>query len=70
MMGYSFMKAVYERTPYLHDREKILILYPALRCITHKKVSKPANKITEKETTVDPIRCLAVMKLARSVFAQ
>ena len=25
--------------------------------------------ITDKETTVDPIRCLAVMKLARSVFA-
>ena len=29
--------------------------------LTHKNVSKPAKKITNKETTVDPIRCLAVM---------
>ena len=69
MMGYSCMKAVYEYTPHLHDREKILILYPTLRCITHKKVSNPAKKVTDKQTTGDPIRCLAVMKLARSEFA-
>ena len=53
------MKAYYEHTPYLHDR-KILLLYPTFRCITHKKVSKPAKEIPDKETTIDPIRCLAV----------
>ena len=47
----------------------MLILCPTFRCITHKKVSKPAKKVTNKETTVDPIRCLPVMKLTRSVFA-
>ena len=67
MMGYLCMKAVYEHTPYLHDREKYSVLYLAFICIAHKKVNKPA-KITDKETTVDPIRCLAVMKLARSIF--
>ena len=47
----------------------MLILCPTFRCITSKKVSKPAKKATNKETTVDPIRCLPVMKLTRSVFA-
>ena len=44
-------------------------MYPIFTCITHKKVSKPAKKITNKETTVDLIRCLEMMKLTRSVFA-
>ena len=39
--------------------EKKILLYPSLRCITRKKVRKPAKIITNKETTVDPIRCLA-----------
>ena len=58
MMGYSCMKAVYKHTPYLHDREKYYY------CTRHS-----AKKITNKETTVDTIHCLAVMELARSVFA-
>ena len=58
--GLLGMKAyLYEHTPYLHDR-KILLLYPTYRCITHKKVSTPAKEISDKETTIDPICCLAV----------
>ena len=53
------MKASYKHTPYLHDR-KILLLYPTFRCITHKKVSKPAKEIPDKEITVDPIRFVAL----------
>ena len=49
-------------------QRKILLLYVAFRCTNHKKVSKPTKKITDKETTVHPIHCLAVMKLARFVF--
>ena len=69
MKGYSCMKAVYQHTPYLYDREKYYY------CIRHsgasptRKSASQLKKITDKETTVDPIRCLAVMKLARSVFA-
>ena len=59
MNGLLGMKAYCEHTPYFHDR-KILLLYPTFRCITHKKVSKPAKEISAKETTIDPIRCLAV----------
>ena len=57
--GLLGVKAFYEHTPYLHDRE-ILLLPPTFRCITYKKVGKPAKEIPDKETTVDPIRCLAV----------
>ena len=69
MMGYLCKKSVYEQIPYPHDREEYYY------CIQHSGASltrKSANqlkKITDKETTVDPICCLAVMKLARSVFA-
>ena len=52
MMGFSCMKH-YEHTPYLHGR-KILLLFPTFRCITHKKVSKPAKEIPDKEKTIDP----------------
>ena len=58
MMGFSCMNDVYEFTPYLHGRKKIL-LYPTFRCITHKKVSKPAKEIPDKEISVDPIRFVA-----------
>ena len=36
---------------------------------TRKSASQLSKRMTDKEATVDPIRCLAVMKLARSVFA-
>ena len=68
MMACSCMKAVYEHNPYLHDREKYY-------CTRHsgaspkRKSAKPAKKITNKETAIDPFRYLALMKLARSVFA-
>ena len=68
MIGCSCMKAANEHNPYLHDREKYY-------CTRHsgapptRKSAKPAKKITNEETTVDLIRYLAVMKLARSVFA-
>ena len=69
MMGFPGMKAVvYEHTPELHDREKY-------NCNRHsgtslsRKPAKPAKKKSNKETTVNPISCLAVMKLVRSVFA-
>ena len=67
-MRCSCMKAVYENNPYLHGRKKYY-------CTRHlgasptRKSAKPAKKITNKETAVDPIRYLVVMKLARSVFA-
>ena len=68
MMGCSCMKVANEHNPYLHDREKYY-------CTRHsgapptRKSAKSAKKITNKETTVDLIRYLVVMKLARSVFA-
>ena len=48
-------------------QRKILLLHPTFGCITHKKVSKPAKEMPDKEINFrsDPIRCLAVMKLAR-----
>ena len=69
MMGCSCMKAVvYEHNPYLHDRAKYYCTRHSGESPTRKS-AKPAKKITKKETTVDPIRYLAVMKLARSVLA-
>ena len=40
---------------------KILLLYPTFRCITHKKVSKPAKEIPNKEISLDPIRVFALL---------
>ena len=59
MLGFSYMKAVYEHSlpPW---QTKILLLYPTFRCITHKKVGKPAEEIPDKEITVDPIRFVAL----------
>ena len=58
MMGYSLLTSM---------TEKNITIVPGIQ--VHHPVSKPTKIITDKETTVDPIRCLAVMKLARSVFA-
>ena len=71
MMGYLCMnfKAVYERTPYLHDREKYYYCTRHSGASPTKKSASRLKKITDKETTVDPIRCLAVMKWTHSVFA-
>ena len=68
MMGCSYMKAVYEHNPYLHDREKYYCTRHSGASATRKSV-KQAKKITNKETAVDPFRYLTVMKLAHSVFA-
>ena len=70
MMGFSSMKAVvYEHTPYLHDKEKYFYCTRHSGASTTRKSASQLKKITNKETTEDPIRCFAVMKLARSVFA-
>ena len=61
-MGFSCMKAVYEHAPCIHGREKILLLYPTIRCITHKKVSKPAKETPDEEITVDLIRFVALSR--------
>ena len=68
MMGCSCMRAVYEHNPYLHDRKKYYCTRDSGASPTRKS-AKPAKKIANKETTVDPICYLAVMKLALSVFA-
>ena len=55
MMGFSRMKAVYEYTSYLHGRKKNI-------------VASQENKQPGKSNTIkkyNPIRCLAVMKVAR-----
>ena len=69
MMGYSCMKAVYEHTPYLHDREKYYYCTRHSGASPTRKSASQVKKVTHKETTIDPIRCLAVMRLACSVFA-
>ena len=58
MMGFSCVNDVYERTCFHHCpwQRKILLLYPTFRCITHKKVGKPAKETPHKEISVDPIR--------------
>ena len=67
MMGFSCMKDV-SNTLLASKADKIIII--TVPDITHKKVSKPAKEIPDKEISVDhPIRCLAFIKLARSVFA-
>ena len=68
-MGYSCMKAVYEHTPYLHDREKYYYCTLHSGASPTRKSASQVKKVTHKETTIDPIRCLAVMRLACSVFA-
>ena len=66
MMCLSCMKAVfYENTPYLHSRKKY-------NCAWHWGVSlkrKPASQQVFTVVRSDSIRCVAVMKLARSVLA-
>ena len=59
MMGFSCMKAVYEHSLPSWQR-KILLLCPTFRCITHKKVGKPAREICDTEITVDPIGFVAL----------
>ena len=69
MMGLR-MKAVCEHTPYLHNRKKYY-------CTRHSGVSdhsqesyRASKKIPlKKYRRSDPIHCLTVMKLARSVLA-
>ena len=54
------MMAVYEHTAYLCGREKFLLLYLTFRCITYKKVSKPAKELADEEITVDLILLVAL----------
>ena len=73
MMGFLFMKAVYEYAPYLNSRKKVLLLYPAFRFIrgvslAKKPASQQRNTI-KKYRRSDLIRCLPVMKLVPSDFA-
>ena len=69
-MGFSCMKDVYERTPYLQVRENYY--YCTRHWLHHPQESQQArlkNAWKRKKRWSDPIRCLAVRKLARSVFA-
>ena len=69
MIGYSCMKAVYERTPYLHDREKYYYCTRHSGASPTRKSASQVKLVIHKETTIDPIRCLAGMKLTCSLFA-
>jgi len=68
MMGFSCMKVVFEHTPYLHNRKKYDY------CTQHSGVSLTRKPASQQRNTIkkyrrsDLICCLAVMKLARSVF--
>ena len=66
MMGFSCMKAVYKHTLYLHSRKKYYYLGVSL---TRKQASQRKKYLIKKFRRSDPIRCLAMVKLARSVFA-
>ena len=61
MMGFSCMKAVYEYTSYLNGIKNY-------RCLTRKPATRKKKYYKEMPRS-DPIRCVAVMKLARAVFA-
>ena len=69
MMGFSCMKAVYELTPYLHGREWY---YYRTRHSGGSPIRKSASQqktyLIKKYGRSDPIRCLAVMKITRSVL--
>ena len=61
MMGFSCMKAVYEYASYLYGRKKNIVASQENQQPGKKKYSHRIKKYHRS----DPIRCVAVMKLAR-----
>ena len=57
MMGFTCMTAVYEYTSYLHGIKNY-------RCLTRKPATRK-KKCYKEIPRSDPIRCVAMMKLAR-----
>ena len=71
MMGFSCMKAVYEHTPYLHGREKYYYDTPhSGESAIRKSASQQSKYLIKKYGSSDPIRSLAVMRMARSFLAR
>ena len=65
------MKAVYEHTPYLHGREKYYYGTPhSGESAIRKSASQQSKYLIKKYGSSDPIRSLAVMKMARSFLAR
>ena len=61
MMGFFMYEQGSLRTHSLPPwQRKILLLFPTFRCIAHKKVSKPAKEMRDKEITVNPICFVAL----------
>jgi len=69
MMGFSCIKAVYECTPHLHSRKIYYYCTPHSGLSFTRKLARQQRNTAKKYCRSDPIHCIAMMRLAHSVFA-